>query len=118
VAQKVRKETKAKAREKAERRRVTEEKKKKKTLEYLQQLWNEMLEKEATLLEGAEGSQIAGPKCKEILLENNVDCWPSKKAKGKQPARYQGNIRIKLGDANPCERYVCTRQDCLVYHSR
>ena len=44
-------------REKAKRRRVAEEKKKKKRiLEYLQQLWNEVLEKKATLLEDAEES--------------------------------------------------------------
>ncbi len=44
-------------REEAERRRVIKEKKKKKrTLEYLQQLWNEVLEKEAALLESTEES--------------------------------------------------------------
>jgi len=44
-------------REKAERRKVAEEKKdKKKMLEYLQQLWNKVLEKEAAFLENAKGS--------------------------------------------------------------
>ena len=44
-------------REEAERRRAIKEKKKKKrTLEYLQQLWNEVLEKEAALLESTEES--------------------------------------------------------------
>ena len=47
-----------------------------------------MLEKEAALLESAEESQIIEPKYKKALLENNVDHRPSKKAKGKQPARY------------------------------
>ena len=35
-------------------------------LEYLQQLWDEVLEKEAILLEGAKGSQVMGSKYKEI----------------------------------------------------
>ena len=78
-----------KAREEVERRRVAEEKKKKKrTLEYLQQLWNKVLEKKAASLEGTEGFQIMGPKHKEAHPENDVDCQPSKKAKEKQPARY------------------------------
>ena len=89
MAQKARKEAKAKVREEAKRRRIAEEKKKKKrTLEYLQQLQNEVLEKDTILLGGTEGSQIVGPKCKKALLENNTDCQPSKKAKRKQPARY------------------------------
>jgi len=39
-------------------------------MEYLQQLWNEVLEEEAALLEGAEGSQIMGSKCKEIATRD------------------------------------------------
>jgi len=55
VAQKARKEAKAKVREKAERRSVVEKKKKKKrTLEYIQQLWNKVLEKDTTLLESTK----------------------------------------------------------------
>jgi len=46
-----------KAQKKAERQRVVEkEERKRRTMEYLQQLQDEILEKEATLLEGAEGS--------------------------------------------------------------
>jgi len=77
VAQKARKETEteAKVRKEAKRKRVAEEKKKKKrTLEYLQQLQDKVLEEEATLLESIEGFQIVGPKHKEVLSENNVDC--------------------------------------------
>jgi len=67
VAQKARRKAEAKAKEEAKRQRVVEEeKKKKRTMEYLQQLWNEVLEEEATLLKGAEGSQIMGSKCKEV----------------------------------------------------
>ena len=67
MAQKLRKGAKAKVREEVKRRRVAEEKKKKRRmLEYLQQLWDEMLEEDTALLEGAEGSQIVGSKCKEI----------------------------------------------------
>jgi len=35
-------------------------------VEYLQQLRDEVLEEEAALLEGAEGSQVTGSKCKEV----------------------------------------------------
>jgi len=57
-------------------------------------------------------------KHREASQEDNVDHWPSKKAKIKQPARYQENMGIKLGEANPCERYVHAGQDCLVHNSR
>ena len=67
AAQKVRREAEAKAKEETERQRVTEEEeRKKRTVEYLQRLWDEVLEEEATLLEGAEGSQVAGSKHKEV----------------------------------------------------
>jgi len=57
MAQKARREAEAKAKEEAERQRVAEEEeRKKRTMEYLQQLWDEVLKKEAALLEGAEGS--------------------------------------------------------------
>ena len=89
AAQKARKEAEAKVREEAKRRRVIEEKKKKKRiLKYLQQLWNEMLKEDTTLLKSAEGSQIMGPKHKKTPPGNDVDHWPSKKTKEKQPARY------------------------------
>ena len=35
-------------------------------MEYLQQLWDKVLEEEATLLEEAEGSQVVRSKCKEV----------------------------------------------------
>jgi len=64
-----------KAKKKTEKRRVAEEeKKKKRTLEYLQQLWDKVLEKDTTLLEGAEGSQIVVLECKETSPENDADC--------------------------------------------
>jgi len=67
TAQKARREVEAKAKEEAERQRVVEEeKRKKRTMEYLQRLQDEVLEEEAALLEGAEGSQVTGSKCKEI----------------------------------------------------
>jgi len=66
AAQKARREAEAKAKEEAERQRVAEEEeRKKRTMEYLQRLRDEVLEEEAILLEGAEGSQVAGSKCKE-----------------------------------------------------
>ena len=77
-----------------------------------------MLEEEAALLEGAEGSQVAGSKCKEIATGDKEVQWPSKKARGKQPGKYHRGVAVKMGGSNPCERCVCTRQDCLVYPSR
>ena len=67
TAQKARREAEEKAWEKAEKQRVAEEEERnRRTMEYLQQLRDEVLEEEAALLEGAEGSQIAGSKCKEV----------------------------------------------------
>jgi len=67
MAQKARREAEEKAQEEAKRQRVAEEeKRKRKTMEYLQWLWDEMLEEEAALLEGAKGSQVAGSKHKDV----------------------------------------------------
>jgi len=110
----------AKVREKAERKRIIEQKKKKKkrTLNYLQQLQNEVLAENTTFLESAEGSQIIESKHKEIPLENDRDCQPSKKTKEKQLTRYYRDNRIKIGGANSCERCVHAGQNCLVHNSR
>ena len=116
--QKTRKEAEAKVREEAERKRVVEKKKKKRTLKYFQQFWDKILEKDVTLLEDVEESQIVEPKYKKAPLGNNVDHKPSKKTKGKQLARYRGDIGIKMGGANPCERCVHAEQNCIVYNSR
>ena len=53
VAQKARREAEAKAKEEAKKQRITEKKKK---LEYIQRLWNKVLEEEAALLEEAKRS--------------------------------------------------------------
>ena len=63
MAQKAKREAEEKAQEEAKRQRVVEEEeRKRRTIEYLQQLWDEVLEKEATLLEGAKGFQVVGSK--------------------------------------------------------
>ena len=77
-----------------------------------------MLEEEATLLERAEGSQVAGSKHKEVAAGDEEEQRPSKKARGKQSGKYRGGAAVKMGGATPCERCVCARQDCLVYPSR
>jgi len=77
-----------------------------------------VLEEEAALLEGAEGSQAAGSKRKEVAAGGEEEQRPSKKARGKQPGKYRGGAAVKMGGATPCERYVCARQDCLVHPSR
>jgi len=115
VAQKARREAEAKAKEEAEKQRIVEEKKK---LEYIQQLQDKVLEEEATLLEGAEGSQITGSKRKEFTTGDEEGQRPSKKTKEKQQGKYRGGAAVKMGGANPCERCVSTGQDCLVHPSR
>ena len=115
MAQKAKREAEEKAWEEAKRQRVAEEKeRKRRTMEYLQWLWDKVLEKEAALLEGAEGSQVIGSKRKEITAGDEEGQWLSKKARGK----YRGGAAVKMGGSNPCERCVCTGQDCLVYPSR
>jgi len=119
VAQKARKEVEEKARKEAEKQRVVEEeKRKRRTMEYLQQFRDEVLEEEATLLEGAEGSQVAGSKCKEVTTRDEKMQRSSKKTRKKQPGKYHGGAAVKMGGANPCERCVSTGQDCLVHPSR
>jgi len=119
TAQEARREAEAKAKEEAGRQRVTEEEeRKKRTMEYLQRLQDEVLEEEAALLEGAEGSQAAGSKYKEVATGDKKEQWPFKKARGKQPKKYRGGATVKMGGSNPCERCVCTGQNCLVHPSR
>ena len=87
-------------------------------MEYLQQLWDEVLEEEAALLERAEGSQVTGSKHKEVTAGDEKRQQPSKKARRKQPGKYCGGAAVKMGSSNLCERCVCARQDCLVHPSR
>ena len=71
AAQKARREVEEKVHEEAERQRVAEEEERKKRMvEYLQWLQDKVLEEEAALLEGAEGSQVAGSKCKEVAARD------------------------------------------------
>ena len=115
AAQKARREVEARVKEEAKRQRVAEEEeRKKRTREYLQRLRDKVLEEEAALLEGAEGSQVTGSKRKEVAAGDEEEQWPSKKARGK----YRGGAAVKMGGATPCEKCVCTGQDCLVHPSR
>ena len=77
-----------------------------------------MLEEEATLLEGAEGSQVAESKRKEVAVGDEEGQRPSKKAREKQLEKYHRGAAVKMGGSNPCERYVCARQSCLAHPSR
>ena len=71
TAQKARKEAEAKAKKEAERQKVAEEEeRKKRMMEYLQRLQDEVLKEEAALLEGAEGSQVMGSKHKEVAARD------------------------------------------------
>ena len=92
--------------EEAERQRVVEkEKRKKRTIEYLQQFWDEVLEEEAALLEKAEGLQVAESKYKKIAAGDKEEQRPSKKAKEK----YCRGATAKMRSTNTCERCVSTR---------
>jgi len=93
---------------------VKEEERKKRMRDYLQQLRDKVLEEEAALLEGAEGSQVAGSKHKKVAAGDEEEQRPSKKARGK----YCGGAAVKMEGSNPCERCVCAGQDCLVHLSR
>ena len=64
-----------------------------------------MLEEEAALLERAEGSQVTGSKRKEIAAGDEEVQQPPKKARGKQQEKYCRGAAVKMGSANPCERY-------------
>ena len=112
MAQKTRRKAEKKTQEEAERQRVAEKKeRKKRMMEYLQWLRDEILEEEATLLKGTEGSQVAGSKQKEVATRNEKGQQPLKKAREK----YHRGAIVKMGGSNLCERYVCTGQNCLVH---
>jgi len=66
AAQKARWKVKAKTKKEAKKQRLVEEEKKKKQLEYLQQLQDKVLAEDTTLLENAERSQVMRSKCKEV----------------------------------------------------
>ena len=84
AAQKARREVEAKTKKETKRQRVAEEEERKKRMvEYLQRLRDKVLEEEAALLEGAEGSQVAGSKCKEVAVGDEEEQQLSKKARGK-----------------------------------
>ena len=105
----------AKAKKETKRQRIAEEeKRKKRMMEYLHRLRDEVLEEEAILLEKAEGSQVTGSKQKEVAAGDKEGQWPSKKARKK----YHRDAAVKMGGSNPCKRCVCTGQDCLVHFSR
>jgi len=66
-------------------------------MEYLQQLWDEVLEEEATLLERAEEFQVMGSKHKEIAARDKEEQQTSKKARGK----YHRDTAVKMGVLTP-----------------
>ena len=90
-------------------------------MEYLQQLRDEVLAKNITLLADTETFQVIGSKQKEITnisSKDEMEQWSPKKTKGKQLGKYCRNTTVKMGSVNPCEKCIHTRQNCLVYNSR
>jgi len=119
AAQKARREAEEKAWEEAKKQRVAEkEKRKRRMIEYFQQLRDKVLEEEATLLEGAKGSQVVRSKHKKVTARDEEMQQPSKKARGKQLGKYCRGAAVKMGGANLCKRCVSAGQDCLVHPSR
>jgi len=106
AAQKARREVEAKAKVEAKRQRLVEEEKKKKQLEYLQQLQNKVLAEGATLLEGTEEFQVMGSKYKEVTSGDEKRQWPFKKAREKQLGKHYGSITVKMRVLTPV-RGVC-----------
>jgi len=91
MAQKARREVETKAKEEAKKWRIAEKKKKK--LEYIQQLWDKVIVENTILLEGSEGSQVVGSKHKKVTSRDEKRHWPSKKAKEK----YHRDNAVKMG---------------------
>ena len=58
------------------------------------------------VIEGAEGSQVAGSKRKEVAAGDGEEQWPSKKARGKQLGKYHRGAAVKMGVLTPV-RGVC-----------
>ena len=77
-----------------------------------------MLIEEVTLLEEAERFQVMGFKHKKIATRDEKEQQLFNKAKGRQQGKYCRNATVKMGSANPCERYISIRQDCLVHYIR
>ena len=69
-------------------------------------------------MEGAKESQVVESKCKEVAAGDEEGQRPSKKARRKQLGKDHSSAAVKMGGANPCERCVSTRQDCLVHSLR
>jgi len=61
-----------------------------------------VLEEKAALLEGAEGFQVTGSKCKEVAARDEEGQRPFKKARRKQLEKYHGGATVKMGGANLC----------------
>ena len=70
-------------------------------VKYLQQLRDKMLEEEAALLEGAEGSQVVWSKHKDVAARNEKGQQLSKKARRKQPGKYRRGSTVKMGMLTP-----------------
>jgi len=80
---------------------VEEEERKKRMMEYLQQLQDEVLEEKAILLERAEGSQVMGSKCKGVATRDKEGQQLFKKVRGKQLEKYYRGATVKMGVLTP-----------------
>jgi len=70
---------------------LTEEEDKKKQIEYLKQLWDDVLAEDAAIFEDIQAFQVIESKCKEVITifsEDKMGQWPYKKIKWKQLEKY------------------------------
>ena len=105
AAQKARREAEAKAKEEAEKQRVAEEeKRKKRMMEYLQQLWDEVLEEEAALLEGVTNFiQLISPQPVDRFSQTKL-LW---KAPNEGYLYKSNNERLRYQAISSCKNFVC-----------
>ena len=92
AAQKARREVEAKAKEEAKKQRIVEKKKK---LEYIQRLWDEVLEKEAALLEGLRDSRLWNLSARKLLPEMRRGNSPPRKLKGSNKGSTVGMLQSR-----------------------
>lgn len=89
--------------------------------EQLKKLQENILARDANMMESMEVSLIVETKCKEVLEISSKDeasLWLLKKAKEKQIKKGHSEKVVKIGSENTCERYIHTGYEYLVHYSR
>jgi len=98
AAQKAKREVEAKAKKEAKKQRIVEKKKK---LEYIQQLWDEVIAEDTALLEGSEGFQVAGFKHKKVVSGDKEEHQPLRKLKRGNKRSTAETLQLRWGVLTP-----------------